>query len=477
MRPVRWRFRAATALPRAVAHPGFSLLEALLASSMLAIILTAVTTVGVYGQQSIQVAGSKQRAIQLAQEGLEATRSLRDGNGGFAAVTTGAHGIALSNNQWSYSGLSDTVDIYTRVINVTSIDANRKSVSSTVTWAETPQRSGSVVLTTYITNWTANQVSWALNGQTGSYNAAGTQDGIAVATSGRYAYITRSGSTPDFLVMDISAPATPTLVGSLTLGGTSSGLAVNGSYVYVASSDNTQELKVIDVATPASPSLVGGYNTSGTADATSVVVAEGVAYFSLLTSTDYELYAVSVSTPSSPSLLSRVELAANATDLVYLNKYLYVSSADNAQELKVIDVTTPSAMAQVGSLNLTGTADATDIAGLGSTVYLARGTAISSVSVAIPATPLLLSSAYTALGTVNDLALKDTANPLLVASAATGNECEFVNVTTPAVMVRYSSFNLTGAYAMNAIAYSAYLNKAIAVGSSDAEELVIVEPR
>ena len=61
---------------------GFSLLEALLASSILAIVLTTVTGTAIYGEQSAQVSGGRLRALSLADEGLQATRSIRDGNGG-----------------------------------------------------------------------------------------------------------------------------------------------------------------------------------------------------------------------------------------------------------------------------------------------------------------------------------------------------------------------------------------------------------
>ncbi len=455
---------------------GFSLLEALLASSLLAIVLTAVTGIAVYGQQSSQVAGNQQRALELADEGLQATRSIRDGSGGFAAVTMGPHGVSLTaNSQWQYSGTSDVNGIYTRVVTVATIDANRKSVVSTVTWAKTPQRNGSVSVSTYITNWTANQVGWALNGRTGTYNAAGAQDGLAIAVRGKYAYITRNASTPDFLVMDISTAA-PTLVGSLTLGGVSNSIFIDGQYAYVTNTSNTQELKIINISNPAAPTLTGGYNTTGTADPTSVTVNNGTAYFTLLASADFEIYAVNVTNPAAPTLRSRLETGNNENGVIFLRNNLYIASANNTREVTVVNATNPAAMTILGGLDLAANTDATDIAGLGTTVYIGRGAAVSAVSITAPAAPTLISN-YTPLGVVNDLALKDTANPLLIATAATGNEYEFVNVTNPAAMVRYSSFNMTGNFVLNGIAYSRLINKAVGVGSSDNEELTVVEPR
>ena len=62
------------------------------------------------------------------------------------------YGLSTSTNQWAFSGVSDVSDIYTRKVAVTSVDANRKMITSTVTW---PQMNGTnqTSLTTLLTNW------------------------------------------------------------------------------------------------------------------------------------------------------------------------------------------------------------------------------------------------------------------------------------------------------------------------------------
>lgn len=66
----------------------------------------------------------------------------------------GTTGLAQVSNQWAFSGTNDTSGIYTRTITITSVDANRKRVVSTVTW---PRGTGtsSISVDTYLTNWTA----------------------------------------------------------------------------------------------------------------------------------------------------------------------------------------------------------------------------------------------------------------------------------------------------------------------------------
>lgn len=133
---------------------GFSLVEVLLAVSIFGLIVTVLTGGLIYGQQSTAIAGMRSRAAVLADEGLEAARNIRDEN--FSNLTDGGYGLAISGNQWVFSGTSDVTDIFTRSVTISAVDANRKLVTSSVAWQQNQQRAGSVVLTTYLTNWQAS---------------------------------------------------------------------------------------------------------------------------------------------------------------------------------------------------------------------------------------------------------------------------------------------------------------------------------
>lgn len=128
-------------------------MEALLAGSLFVIIASTFIGAVLYGEESTVVGGQRARAAYLAEEGIEAVRNMRDE--AFTNVVDGTHGLAIFGNQWVFSGSSDTTDIFTRVITVSPVDAKRKQVTATITWQETPQRNGSVALTTYLTNWRA----------------------------------------------------------------------------------------------------------------------------------------------------------------------------------------------------------------------------------------------------------------------------------------------------------------------------------
>jgi len=139
-------------IPKAVLTTrGFLVIEVLLASSLLIIAITAFMGALIYSQESTSVAGGISRASFLAQEGIEAVRNIRDES--FGNLTDGSYGLLVSSHQWLLSGSSDTTDGYTRQINIGSIDANRKLITSTITWKETSQRAGNVAITTELTNW------------------------------------------------------------------------------------------------------------------------------------------------------------------------------------------------------------------------------------------------------------------------------------------------------------------------------------
>jgi hypothetical protein len=64
-------------------------------------------------------------------------------------------------------------------------------------------------------------------------------------------------------VIDISNPASPVILGSISTPGIAYGVAVAGSYAYVA--DGSGGLQVVNIADPASPAIVGSVNTPGSA--------------------------------------------------------------------------------------------------------------------------------------------------------------------------------------------------------------------
>ena len=79
-----------------------------------------------------------------------------------------------------------------------------------------------------------------------------------IYVSGSYAYVA-TGST-GLQVIDISAPSSPEIIGSVDTPGYAYAVYVSGSYAYLAKS---RGLQVIDISTPSSPAIIGSVDTAG----------------------------------------------------------------------------------------------------------------------------------------------------------------------------------------------------------------------
>ena len=63
-------------------------------------------------------------AIYLAQEGLEASRSIRDI--GWEYLATGTHGLLYDDSSWSFAGTHELIGKFTRTISVGDLSENER---------------------------------------------------------------------------------------------------------------------------------------------------------------------------------------------------------------------------------------------------------------------------------------------------------------------------------------------------------------
>jgi len=131
---------------------GFSLVEAILATAVFGLLVTALVGAYLYGEESTALAGARLRAGMLADEGLEALRSMRDADYANIPDTPGS-GLATTSNKWNLSGPQDVTDIFTRGVSITSLDSARKEIIATTTWQQNAQRRGTTTLVSRLTNW------------------------------------------------------------------------------------------------------------------------------------------------------------------------------------------------------------------------------------------------------------------------------------------------------------------------------------
>ncbi len=130
---------------------GFLLVEIILTSALFLLFVSAFAGVFYYGIQSSSFAGDRSRAVMVAEEGLEAVRSIKNTN--FSNLVDGTYGLTFSGNTWSFLGTQDVSGAFTRQVTITSAGVNRKNVVVTVTWQQTPDRAGSVSIPARFSNW------------------------------------------------------------------------------------------------------------------------------------------------------------------------------------------------------------------------------------------------------------------------------------------------------------------------------------
>jgi hypothetical protein len=132
---------------------GFSLVEAMLAVTIFALIVSMFTEAIISGQEASVLSGDRGRAINIAEEGIEAVRNI--GESDFSNLIDGTYGLATSSNEWVLSGSSDVTGVFTRAIEIDTVDSDRKEVTSSVSWQQNAQRLETVSLVTYLSYWRA----------------------------------------------------------------------------------------------------------------------------------------------------------------------------------------------------------------------------------------------------------------------------------------------------------------------------------
>jgi hypothetical protein len=188
----------------------------------------------------------------------------------------------------------------------------------------------------------------------GTYDAPGGANALGVYVVGSTLFMTRESSTDDELVIvDVSSPSSPSLLGSIDLGSSAEEVVVLGDFAYVGTHDGASELQVVDVSTPSSPSMAGSYDAGGTSKSQSIA---GFGDTVLLGREAGEFHIFDVTTPASPNLLSSYSAGNDVEDIdAYLgvaSTYAFLATDEASAEFQLLDITDLAAPTLVGSLDL-----------------------------------------------------------------------------------------------------------------------------
>jgi 6-phosphogluconolactonase (cycloisomerase 2 family) len=161
-----------------------------------------------------------------------------------------------------------------------------------------------------------------------------------VAVTGDIAYV--AAGAAGLQIVTLSADRkTPTVAGSLALPGNANDIAIAGNTAYVAA--GSAGLHVIDMSNRLAPVLRGTANTS--AVALGVAVSGNIAYVANTSS----LVAVDVTNPPAPTVLGSIGLTGKVWGVAVDATRNLAAVATGNGGLRIVDITTPAAMALRGT--------------------------------------------------------------------------------------------------------------------------------
>lgn len=453
---------------------GSSLVELIMAITIFSIVVFTLITAIVYGLESIALSGDRNRAVLLAEEGIEASHNIRDED--FANLATGVYGLDSGTGEWLYSGASDTTGKFTREIELNELSANIYEVISRVSWDQTAVRPGEVTLVSRLTNWVL-EVSgigdWSLPIFVGSNDIPGSNNGFKVDVSGSYAYIVRNGGTPDFVVVDVSNPALPLIVGSASVSGGPRDIEVVGNYAYIASTSNGSELVVYDISNPLLPVVVDTLNLAGNDNGIALDV-DGTVLYMVRQGGTQQVVSIDITDPTNVSVLDTINATGSSRDIEVEDGFAYVSSNSDTSELEIFDISDPSNMVFVDGYNYGGNADIDALEIFDEFVIAGRSDGEIWIADFSDFNVPILLSIYDGLDDINDMDMGNENNYIFVGSDDNSIEMQVVDITNKAAPFLLGSYNAGGD--INGVFYDEVTDRYYGVGDSNTQELIILDP-
>ncbi|MDP6133311.1 MAG: T9SS type A sorting domain-containing protein [Candidatus Marinimicrobia bacterium] len=252
-------------------------------------------------------------------------------------------------------------------------------------------------------------------------------------------------------VIDVSDPTNPTYISTLS-NPKNADIMFDGNYGYIATRE--YGVTVIDVSSPGAPTVIGTYDTDGVVRKVSfgAISMSGTQTGHVFAAEVSLLSAVNVSDPNNMSVSGAVAVAAPADGLCY-SSFLSGNTAylGYRYDVRAIDITTPSAMTELGSIHLADTAMVKKVVEKDNIVFAGtRYGGLRPIDFSDPANPVWLTTVIE--DRTNDVAIAGD----YVYAATANNGIGIVNVATASspTLVGYASGSTdNGRYGEGVAAY------------------------
>lgn len=384
---------------------GQTLIELLLAMSLTGILLPVLIVSFTSSRDGQAQETQRIGAVQLVREGQEAVRSVRERGWGEIEINGTYHPVTTSG-VWSLQSGEETIDGYTREVTISdvyrdssgtivgiggTIDPSTKRIEVSVSW-ETP-RPSTLTSTMFMSRF-ENDVFFETTEET---FLEGELDGTVVENIIDGEIILGAGGHGDWcspnesIVADLDYPGQAearalTAIEGRAFAGTGSNASglpfghialsnanppvasiigtftnispqkTNGvfgeeDYAYITTDANSREVVVIDVT--AAPYAEEGYfDPTGNNQGFSVFVSGNTGYMTTGSGNTFRTFDLSSKSGSRPQL-DQVTLAGVGYTIYVRGNYAYVAVNSSSTQLQIIDVSNPSNISVVGSLQVT----------------------------------------------------------------------------------------------------------------------------
>ncbi|MEK7063834.1 MAG: hypothetical protein AAB955_04070 [Patescibacteria group bacterium] len=190
----------------------------------------------------------------------------------------------------------------------------------------------------------------------GSIDVSGADGTGVVARSvagHRYVFLTADPSAAakeDLYIFNVDDAQSPSLTGSLNTGKGLNDIVVAGQYAYVVQNDNVDQLQVVDISTPSAPvvvataSLPGVVSTGSYPEGRSIAYSNNRLYIGTNETAGPEFHIFDVTTPTAPASLGSLEVTHNVHDIAVRSSTAYLATSADYGELVLIDVSTPASL-------------------------------------------------------------------------------------------------------------------------------------
>lgn len=344
---------------------GFLTLELIISIALFATIMTAALLVATGGQVASMDVGMTEFGLASTTNKTQALSQTASVHQGFQSLV----GSVVTGDGFRLSTLVDT------------LSPCMKYVEASTTWSSDKGRSlfsssGTFVISTTTTKAMGGGCSplppaegWENPGSLGSVDVSGA-DGTGVdarwVAGHRYVFLTgdpSSAGKEDLYVFNADTPTAPVLTAALNTGKGLNDVVVADGYAFVVQNDKTNQLQVIDVSNPAAPvfvtslSLPGVLATGSYPEGRTITYWNKRVYIGTKETAGPEFHVIDVSTPTSPVHLGSLEVTHNVNDIVVRGTTAYLATSADCAELMLINVSNPGAMTLPQNCSTPGTMD------------------------------------------------------------------------------------------------------------------------